>query len=584
MNRKTFVSGEGARGAGKTSTLNVLLQESTVPTAVNRVAPHIPTEHLILIDTHKATSPFHKRALEIHKEWEEAVNSPGEKAENLSWKKFELGILQLRYESDSYHDATNKAEQIFLDRDLDTAVVYSAAEIILSNPQKYESVRSHIALLYNLWQKVYVVCQTNDWDVSTFPHLTAEKDMLHLVDFLKQQPLRDIPSDTFYFFTKDKTESLKRSHNLRIDTALEYNLTVVQQATQDIIQPLYLYSFLIRKQLFPEARVHYLSSDAHNIEELAKLVKLHIKTTTLEVPGAEHIPVKLRIPFDKEHQLPSSIEALSQLIFESTVGSTFPSKREVHINGESNCVYNNKALYEYASLLGLGQIEFVQIQQEAYSQTCPVHWACIEWLTPQRETARIVDLTPFRTKPYISQPCHVTFNGSTYQLTSLTQQPIEFTEVKKEDSLIPERAMEFAYNVEYTFQEESLQALTREGYELLGQSTNESQSIFLTIRLGRLLQKQEHVSEAVELLERAALAFPQNLILAREIAKYVIDGHIKPVPPHFHTYLSEANQIFERTTRTMREQAVEETEINAYYEYRKFIPHALKLSSTVNES
>ncbi len=584
MNRKIFVSGEGARGAGKTSTLNVLLQESTTPTAVNRVAPNIPTEHLLLIDTHKATSPFHKRALEIHKQWEEAVKTPGEGAERLSWKKFELGILQLRYESDSYHDATSKAEQIFLDRDIDTAVVYSAAEIILSNPHKYDSVRSHIALLHNLWQKVYSVCQTNDWDVSTFPHLDTEDDVLSLVDFLKQQPLRDIPTNTFYFFTKDKTESLKRSHTLRIDTALEYNLTVVQQATQDIIQPLYLYSFLIRKQLFPEAQVHYLSSDAHNIKELANLVKLHVNTTTLEVPGADHIPVKLRIPFNKDHSLPSSIETLSQVIFESTVGSTFPSKREVHINGESNCVYNNKALYEYASLLGLGHIEFVQIQRETFSETCPVHWACIEWLTPQRDTARIIDLTPFRIKPYISQPCKVTHNGDTYQLTSLTQQPIEFTQVKKETSLIPERAMEFAYNVEYTFQEESLQALTREGYELLGQSNNESQNIFLTIRLGRLLQKQERIQEAVELLERAVTTFPQNLILAREVAKYVIDGYIKFVPPYFYTYLSNANQILERTTQTMREHDIDETEINAYYEYRKFIPHALKLITEEHES
>ena len=572
-----IASGEGARGAGKTSTINKIIEQSTEPITVNRVGAGLSREGITVIDTHKSTSPFHKRALEIHAQWTEAVASPGEKAEELSWKKFELGLLQLRYEADSYSKAIAKSELTLLDRDLDTAVVYAAAEIILSNPAEYDGTRGQIVLLSDLWHKVSNICQSNNWCEEQFPHLSGETDVLALVPALQELPFREIPPNTFYFFTKDKEGSLRRSQQIREGTTLEYALSDIQQATQDIIQPLYLYSFLIRRRIFPESDVHYFSSDAHNIEEMAKLLTLHLDTKPFIIPGADDIPLLLRHDIKTLPQLPANVEELARIVFDSTVGSAFPSKWEVRQNGESNCVFSNSALAQYSKLLGLGDVELMQVQQENYSHTCPVHWTCIQWINREQLLGRVVDVTPFRKATYVSPVVHFNKQEDCVQVVN-PPLGFEFTVFKSDDRHLPEDAMQFAFDVEYTFTPDAIDALIKQGYELLGQCTDEALEVFMTIRLGRLLQKACLSTEAVDLLRTSCEKIGNNLILGREVAKYVQSGLVTKRNPEFLDYLIHSEEILASAIDEMRKDpTVAPERIEDYYEYRKLIPEMLSL-------
>lgn len=485
---------EGGRGTGKTTTFKAISQalgEAGVPVAVNRGNPEDLPPNTRRINEDKHNSPTHQQAILIHKEWESSFEivdgvptaRDPQKAFALSHEKFVLGAQELFKEFKNFDNARHASQVLLLDRDLDTVVAYGAAELIISNPTAFETTEARIELIENLWEIIDT----------------------HL------KPVGRKPADlTIYFETFDPDKSLGWSYNSKLSTAAEFELDPFQEASQELIGDLYDLVFETRSKIYPDRRIQKINIDGKSPEEVAKMVQIvmtHRPERMIRDVAAVQLPNNIK---------PSNLEELIEILSNCTAGAAFPSRREVEEYGASNCVYSNEALVSYANHWGLGDFCFVEVSKSDALGSSPVHWCALQ-VDFESNQCRIIDVTPFG-EPYISDWYDYEQTGPIF-----TVPDYRYSQLRIDDPDDAEAYMEFA-NFAQMDRDHQLVDVVAEN--LIQNADNESKEVFAVVRYSRALMIRGEINKAQEYIKCTIGKYPNNLILMRELAKHINEGHL----------------------------------------------------------
>lgn len=488
------VAFEGGRGPGKTTaakTISEILTEAGHFVAVNRGDPDSLPDGITRITEDKASSITHQEAIRVHEAWKDSFDTnegrliPHDPSYTfgLSYRKFVLGVAELVKEFDNYRHAVETSDVVILDRDLDTVIAYGAAELILSNPKRFPDLASRRELIQRLWL------------------ITGET-----LGILGRAPA-DI---TIYFETLLTANALQRSHDVRVGTNAQYEIDPFQVHTQEMIEDLFDITLDVRRDMFPDKRIHKLTVDGKSPDEVASMVLILMKKR----PGRMITEVApLELPNNIE---PKSIEELIELLSNYSAGAAFPARWEVAEYGASNCVYSNASLVAYARYYGLGELYFTEVTHSNDIGSSPVHWCTLQF--DQGNTkCRVIDITPFN-DVYIGE-----WQDYTFENGEVTLSDNRFSTLTLDDPESAIKYMEFANQVETCNQPDLIDFNAQ---ELIRSADNESKYVFASVRYSRALGRQDRNEEAVRTIRSAFERYPKNLILVRELAKLVRSGSL----------------------------------------------------------
>ena len=486
------VSFEGERGTGKTSTISSLreiLINQSVPFSLNRE-----------LDTGKKESPHHQQSLEAHELWLTQFDTQGHpinssQAEDYSHAKFIHALAELHRETDFINRLTLQ-EPLVCDRDLDTIVTYAAVELSLSNPDQ----PLNPGIITNLWRQV-----------------------------LEIRPPADL---TFCLVTNSPQETLNRSYLTKQSTQAEFSLTEIQKRSQQLASELLPQVVEIRQKLFPGSRVISINTDGKRPDEISKLASNHILYELTPYPDNSPYPV-LPLIASPEQLKSFTIDDLATCIFNSSTGAAFPSSQEINI-GFSNCVYSNLSLIKWSNTLGLKEPLFVAMTHDPFTQTNPVHWVTLD-TNKSHSLARIIDTTPFNSSVKFGpfNPLQRTPEG--YRLSS-SKNELLYTDVSPANPEHIHQLMQLAHISQTRPQDpESLKI----AHNLYALSSNEQEKVFSGIRLIRIYEFQDNENSIIAIANNLSDLYPNNLVLAREIARLIQTKKLPQTPEH-ETFLQKA--------------------------------------------
>lgn len=533
---------EGQRGTGKTTAIHNIQ---------NALGPEYTLGYNRTI-VQESDNPFDIEIKALHSEWESlfltdsehefvVTTKEPEKAEELVWQKFDLGLWQIVREIPALDDFLTTGDLLIRDRDLDTFVAYTVTELTLSNPAVYNHPKWRKQLIRDIWQRV-----------------------------LK---LREVPPVTFYLTTANPEIALERSYSSHDGTALAYELTPLQSASQRLADEVFTEVINMSREYFPDRRIFEISVDGKKPEEVASAI--YRVLTQHPILTLEDTPLSLW--GNSESDIPLDLKTLIQMIHNMT-GAAFPTESEVSGLGFSNCVFSNHALSVYGNSLELGNLELASVLTDAYTGTCPVHWVALQ---REGDRSRIVDTTPFYPNPMVgewgasrSDGAHLSINHD--KTVPHNKRVAEQVRVNQGD--FPLHMIYFAERCSSTNDKALVIA---EGRQLLERAEDEGQEVFISIRLIRLHQEIGDREETLRILESLSEKYPNNLVVLREVARlsledFDIEGHETLLDRGIHTltearrrYLEDIAHYFRygdlQTTSFLREQA------NAFFNYYKWI-------------
>jgi hypothetical protein len=485
------ISFEGERGTGKTSVIRIItsvLEQSGIDVAVNRS-----------IDTGKTLDPDHLESIRYHDLWQNevgistdggklVVNNP-EVAEYYAEMKFIHTLEVLRNESVILDRYQNEKDSLLCDRDLDTVVLYAAIERFIANPSKYEDDNSKVALIEALWFEVL--------------------------------DIRELPDITFCLSTNSPQDALSRSYEAKITTAQSFDLSPLQSAMQLLASQLLPGVVEIRQTLHPEKEVVVVNVDGKSQEEVATMILNKLTKTEIRFPFPKNYPIlSLRVSPGKNKV--EDVAHLAELLHGSAAGAAFPSSMEV-AQGFSNCVYSNLSLCEWAEQLGFKNVLFANVVKSGISGTNPIHWVVFEITDITRNTGRIIDITPFNRNPVVTDVFQFTLIDGVFQLIPLTNKPLHYHEIRIDSKHSASSLMELAFLAKT--QPDSETVLDRL-CDIYISSYREEYKVFSGIRIGRIFEARNNYEQLLVVIEELTNDYPENWILAREVARLVIEKKI----------------------------------------------------------
>lgn len=529
-----IVNFEGMRGVGKTSVLKLVtsaLLRSGIKISTNRTSLNpVRYKNLHVIKSHKVSSPYFKRTLEIQKEWEENfTETASEVLEELIWKKIELGLNDLRTERDMYKKYREKSDLLLLDRDLDTTVAYGVAELVVSNRRKYRTKRDISRLVNKVGGLIYNT--------------------------------RELPDITYYLINRSGQDALKRSWQTKKDSKQEFVIDERHEQIQELIPMIYESAFEYRRKLFPEKKILYVTTDGNSVKELGEILLRLMCAEEIPTPVDDYVKLRRWNPQDKI----KTLRALISCIRYSTTGAALPAKWEVVQNNVSNCVYSNSALVSYANALGLGTFQFCAVENETRSNTCPVHWCVLE---TKGNKGRVIDITPFTSVKF------GTFGDlkkDDHNITILGREgDVVYDRLLVEDKRYAYDLMEFANKTQYS---EHPEKHIKEGFSLLKLSKNSSAEIFLTVRIIRSLHKGGDVVLATKLLNQLIGKYPGNMVVSRELARLILSDELELKKP-FKLALKKAVSTFNYAKKNMSAFGYKKGDIESFANYYEWVVQA----------
>lgn len=482
----TDVSFEGQRGTGKTTAIMGLresLSREGLAVGYNRTI------------TSENNNPIDTRIKALHAQWlalfvEDEIAPHGiraggtEDAEAIVWQKFESGVEQIHHEQAALSRFLGTRGLLVRDRDLDTFVAYTTAELLLSNPDQYANIDCRRGIIHLLWERTIAA--------------------------------RTLPPVTFYLSTSNPQTALSRSYTSRASTPLAYEMTPIQTALQAIVDEVFPEVLGVAQEIAPARRLHEICIDGKRPEEVTSA--MHRVLTEHKLVTSEDTPLALW--GRKYYDIPVDILSLVDAIHRST-GAAYPSEREVTELGYANCTHANHALVTYSKELGLGDVQLAGVLADSWTDTCPVHWVAIE---RQGNRARVLDCTPFYPNAVIGNWGEANRNGDALEIKypgeTLHSANIA-TAFQIEPGDFPLRAAFFVCDA--TSGRDGTALLSR-GRDLLTEAANECQIIYVSIPIIRLQQRLGNLTELCDFSGDLIQRFPDNLVLIREVARLCLDG------------------------------------------------------------
>lgn len=517
------ISFEGERGTGKSTLINGLVEELRTDgnlVLVNRE-----------IDTGKQDSSLHKTALKLHTMWEQQFFSDdsgrlevkdAKQAETLAWVKFYHGVNVL----DEENKVLDKIDKglLICDRDLDTVVLYAAVEVFLSNPDKYKGLAEREQVISQMWGYV-----------------------------LKA---RDLPDLTFCLTTKEPEMTLNRSYLSKMESVAAFKLTPLQQEMQSMASELLLEVISMRQQYSPNNKVIIMSCDGKRNEEMQKVVSLYLNTKEHSFPEKTDYPVLSLRTKDGGIKV-GNIEELANLVYQSASGSAFPSYEEVSL-AFSNCVYSNASLVEWGNKMGMGELIFVAAIKETRTGTNPVHWVALQIVDREAKLARVIDTTPFNQRAKFGAVGKFHYENGIYRLEDIDGDVI-YSQLRED---FPKQAVELMQLAFLSQNSASISEALFMAKKIYKDSQTEEKVIFSGIRMVRILDSKEKTKKAVNILMSLGNKYPDNLILAREIARMIISKKII-INKSIESVITNAKKIIVQAGAKMSEEESEKF-INYY--------------------
>lgn len=236
----SFVSIEGARGVGKTTLINRVIDSGEY---VNNRDIKANLEKTESGETAKRMRKAWHQMYRVERNT--LVFENPQVAETLAWSKFHHMLFHIHQRQKSIFDFVSEGKILIRDRYIDTTVVYDAIDIILSNRTAYRTERSRVNLLHSMWKMALSIC--------------------------------DLPSKTVYLSTSNPDSILLRGHNFKgNDDKLGYKLDEYQTLSQRLAIQIYPQSFKQRHLLMPQFGFLEVCTDGLTAEEVFKMVQNYI--------------------------------------------------------------------------------------------------------------------------------------------------------------------------------------------------------------------------------------------------------------------------------------------------------------------